>query len=87
MPIGLIAGLGVNDELLDAVHGDKARGAPCALGDGLIQLPTHAVAQCESRSGFPGVLKVCSEVIAADGGGTDVRAVREVRRREMDRRG
>ena len=52
-----------------------------ALGDGRVKLPAQAVVEREGGGNLPGILRVDIEVVAADGGWADVRAVGKVRRR------
>ena len=78
----LIAGLGVDYILLRAVRRRESRGAAGSLGDGLIQVPAHAVVERKARRDLPGVLHIGVEVVAGDGRGTDVLAIGEIRGRD-----
>ena len=82
LPVGLIAGLRVDDVLHDAIDDAEGAGAMRALGDRCVELPAHAVIQRKVGSHLPGVLHVDCVVFTVDSGRADVLTAGEERRRD-----
>ena len=80
IPIGLVAGLRVDDILLRAIGGDDRGRSPRALADGRVEIPAHAIVESQPAVGLECVLHEKADVIAIDGRRADVLAVGEVGR-------
>ena len=82
VPVGLVAGLRIDDKLLNAIHAKKARGAMSALGYWSVDFPAQTVVQGETVAHLPGVLQEGAVGVAADSRGPDVGTVGELARRD-----